>query len=213
MDPTPVTLPSDGDPTATRKGNLWPIALLLGWIATCGAGIAGVAYVAAQPGTEAIAPSAWPTESTIPRTKGHQTLLMFAHARCACTRASLHELRRTLARTEGNLDTWIVLSGPTDDGVLSVRQLALEIPGVHVVDHGEAEVARFAARTSGQVLVYAADGQLTFHGGLTASRGHEGDSASTAALLRVIRRPQEGDVKTAVFGCGLVDGAKPSAIP
>jgi hypothetical protein len=67
------------------------------------------------------------------------------------------------------------------------------------------ETARaFGAKTSGFTALYAPDGRLLFHGGITASRGHEGDSAGAAAIVDFVVLGTASVRNTAVYGCGLV---------
>jgi hypothetical protein len=122
-----------------------------------------------------------------------------------------------LARAEGRFDAHVVFLGPPlseSDGPLSLRAQAAALPGVRLTED-PAEAARFVARTSGQVLVYDAHGQLAFQGGLTPSRGHEGANAGADALLRLTAAPATGAGASApapppasprvsaVFGCTL----------
>ena len=48
------------------------------------------------------------------------------------------------------------------------------------------EARRFGAQTSGTTSLYSPDGRLLFSGGITSSRGHEGDNAGEDALTQAI---------------------------
>lgn len=138
---------------------------------------------------------------------GRPTMLVFAHTRCPCTRATIHELDRLLVRIGDRADVSVVFSGP-DGG--DIRDEARAIRGVHVIDDPDrAETKRFGARTSGDVLLYGADGALLFAGGITPARGHEGDSAG-AKRIEELLRSRANDVtaapaRAAVFGCALFE--------
>ena len=71
---------------------------------------------------------------------------------------------------------------------------------------GGIESRRFGAATSGQALLYAADGRLLFAGGITESRGHR---ATTRAARRSPRSSWSGGSgragHTPVYGCPLFD--------
>ncbi|HEX3447903.1 MAG TPA: hypothetical protein VHS97_06590, partial [Isosphaeraceae bacterium] len=84
---------------------------------------------------------------------------------------------------------------------------------VHLIDDsGGEEAARFGARTSGLVALYAPDGRLHFRGGITGSRGHEGDNAGQQALLGLIQgNPSSLPCETPVFGCPLFPARSISA--
>jgi hypothetical protein len=73
-------------------------------------------------------------------------------------------------------------------------------------DDGGVEARRFGVKTSGTVLLYSALGRLLFHGGITGSRGHEGDNYGITRLAAALRGGA-GDtavpVVSRVFGCAL----------
>jgi hypothetical protein len=52
-------------------------------------------------------------------------------------------------------------------------------------------------------ILYGQQGQLLFYGGLTASRGHEGDSAGIAAIQAILDGRQPYVAHADVFGCPL----------
>jgi hypothetical protein len=81
---------------------------------------------------------------------------------------------------------------------------AAAIPGVHVVSDDEGvEADRFHSATSGQTLLYDAEGKLLFSGGITSARGHEGDNAGRAAIVSLLTTSDAALTKTSVFGCPL----------
>ena len=83
---------------------------------------------------------------------------------------------------------------------------AAAIPGASVVtDPDGAESRRFGAATSGQTLLFAADGRLQFAGGITESRGHAGDNAGRSAIVSLILNggPVAQTIQTPVYGCPL----------
>lgn len=118
----------------------------------------------------------------------------------------MNELERVLARSGKRFDPHVVFSGPRDgEGPLSLRAMARAIPGVAIIDD-EIETKRFGALTSGQVLAYDARGDLVFRGGLTAARGHEGESVGNRALVSFALDPvgsNEIPPSSDVFGCSL----------
>jgi hypothetical protein len=154
----------------------------------------------------------WPAGSKLPRAHDRATLVMVAHPKCGCTRASLRGLERTMARSDGRLDAFVVFVGPYENppgtGLLDLRAMARAIPGVRVVEDA-AEAQIFGARTSGQVYLYDAQGALRFRGGLTAARGHEGGSVGGDAIHSFLVSAPVVAVASAqasdVFGCALFD--------
>jgi hypothetical protein len=91
----------------------------------------------------------------------------------------------------------------------ALRDRAASIPGIRVVtDEAGLEATRFRAAVSGLTLLYDAQGQLRFAGGITQSRGHEGDSFGGRRILAVLAGEAADRQDAPVFGCAL--GAGPS---
>ena len=205
-------------PPRTRKpARRWPVILAAVW--TC-ATIAGMWYLwryASIAGVAANAPVRWPGDGLVELSRQGPTLMMFAHPHCPCTRASMAELERILAKSPDKVKPWIVFYRPADADD-SWKETALcrwaeAIPGAQIVfDTDGAEAHRFAAATSGEVLVYSTDGRLQFSGGITASRGHEGDSAGKSAVLETLNHGNSQCETTPVFGCSIGQGTAPCQI-
>jgi hypothetical protein len=62
---------------------------------------------------------------------------------------------------------------------------------------------QLGAETSGYVALYDANGRLLFSGGITRSRGHEGESAGRRTICALLAGEVVADPKTPVFGCPL----------
>jgi hypothetical protein len=179
------------------------------WLAVVVASLAGLAAYDNRPGVPARAPAAWPAESRVPREPGHPTLVMLVHPRCTCSRASLAELAELLARAPHPPTATVVLVVPTgsegDWQATDLARRAARIPSVTVVrDPGGREALRFGSHTSGQTLLYDGGGRLLFSGGITGSRGHEGDNLGRATVLALLERQQPDRDGSAVFGCPLI---------
>jgi len=174
--------------------------------------IGGVFYLARYENTPAETngsyPSVFPPESRIERESKRATLIFFAHPKCPCTRASIRELSRLMTDVNGNLQAYVVFSRPkgeTEEWTeTDLRAKAQAIPNVRVlIDDEERETKIFNAQTSGLTLLYDSDGNLRFDGGITASRGHEGDNAGSRAIFEIIMKDSIKTADTAVFGCPL----------
>ena len=171
------------------------------------------------PGIGANAPARWPADSVLTRAPGQPTLVLLAHPQCSCTRASLDELGEALARARTRPRTYVLFLKPegfsngweqTDSW-----RIAAALPGVTPVrDDSGREARRFGVATSGQTLLYDADGTLLFSGGITAARGHAGDNAGRSELVSLLTRGQSARPgalnlgqsvhdATRVFGCPL----------
>jgi hypothetical protein len=151
----------------------------------------------------------FPRSSVVQLVADKPTLLLFAHPHCPCTRASLHELDGLPAETKDKVSVIVVFTVP--DGVPAgwekgdLWKLATSIPSLRVIrDPGGREAHRFDVEGSGHVLLYAPSGQLLFSGGITASRGHEGDNAGSSAVVSFILKGHAAINHTPVFGCSLL---------
>jgi len=152
----------------------------------------------------------WPATSAIPRPNGKQMIIMFAHPRCPCTRATLHELLRIVSRARVSVKVYIVFYSPPNASAEwkggELYELARSIPGAIVsTDVGGVESRRFQATTSGQTLLFSSNAQLLFTGGITAARGHDGDNDGEDALLSLISGGHSGQVEYPVYGCAIRD--------
>lgn len=211
-----MTKHAESETPARRARRRLPLGWICGfaaWMTAAGAALAAMSDLASQPGAPALAPTSWPTASRLARTPGRGTLVMVAHTKCACTRASLRELERVMARAGSRVEAFVVFVGPRDsnaDGVLDLRTMAGAMKNVRVIED-ETEARIFGAATSGQVLLYAESDALVFRGGITVARGHEGDSAGGEIVRRFAVTghvaPSSGPSTTAseVFGCALYD--------
>lgn len=161
-------------------------------------------------GATANAPDHWPVGSRVPYTPGRDTLIVLAHPKCPCTRATIEELSKLMANCQGRLTVYVLFvetkGSPPDWSRTDLWNSAARIPGVSVlVDDNGLEATRFGAATSGQVLLYDESGNLRFHGGITESRGHAGDNAGSSAIESLVNRGAADRDRTLVFGCPLFD--------
>jgi hypothetical protein len=160
------------------------------------------------PGVSAEPPALWPADSRIPRSHERATLVMLAHPRCPCTRATIGELASLMAHSQGRLTAYVLFLKPegfSDDWEKTdLWQSAASIPGVTaIVDDGGAEAQRFHSATSGQTVLYDAAGRLLFSGGITSARGHSGDNAGRSAIESLVNTGAADRAETLVFGCPL----------
>jgi len=179
------------------------------WIAAVAAGFGFLFKYKATPASgQGRPPEQWPTASAIPRNPDGATLLMFVHPRCPCTQASISELARLLAAAPVHLSTEVIVAQPdgTPDGWTDTELVrrARAIPGVEVLRDGEGqEAARFRAVASGLAVLYDRNGRRVFSGGITSSRGHEGDSFGRRRLLAALSGRTADRDESPVFGCAL----------
>lgn len=198
-----------------RKGELVRMLTAAGWLGGIAVGWFGLVAYSTQPGPIADPPPSWPAESAIPRTAGKPTLVMFAHPRCPCTRATIEELARIMAVSQGAARVYVCMYLPDADagwGRTDLWESAATIPGVTVLpDVAGAEARRFGATTSGHVALYDAHGDLIYSGGITPARGHAGDNKGAGAVRGGLKGLISSVSRMPTYGCALVDefGAGP----
>jgi hypothetical protein len=163
------------------------------------------------PGIAATALEQWPADSPLRHALDSATLVMLAHPHCPCTRASLGELARLMAQSQGRVKAYVLFVKPSGFPVgwekTDLLASASAIPGVTVVRDDEGvEAVRFRAATSGQTMLYDAEGKLLFSGGITSARGHEGDNAGRSSIVSLLTTNEPGEKETPVFGCPLFAG-------
>lgn len=180
------------------------------WIAAVCVGFAVLVNYENAPGRSFDAPATWPVESRIEHSAQLPTLVLFAHPKCPCTRATMGELARVVSQAQGLVEVAVLFTQPNgfaDDWTESdLWRRAEEIPGVRAMRDSDGREARlYGAATSGHVVLYDTEGRLRFSGGITASRGHEGDNAGRDAIVSIITSGRAERTETFVFGCPLTD--------
>lgn len=182
--------------------------VVMGWVLATIAGIAALAAYAGRPGDVGRAPDTWPSEAPFAHSTSRATLVVALHPGCACSKATVAQLARLAARDAERLDIVALTATypefPADDDVL--RAALAAVPGVRRVSDPRARIAaRFGALTSGHAVLFDASGRVRFTGGLTSSRGHEGDSAGLDFVRAYLEGPQPATaaVTAPVFGCAL----------
>lgn len=192
----------------SMRGVLWGFLAVAVWGAAVGVGISEMSRWSFTPGRNESVPATWPESSVLPRHECRATLILFGHPRCPCMKASLEQYNRVLDEASAPLDCYIVFLIPSSADAEwrsnEIVRLAKAIPRATVIfDEGEHETRRFAAQTSGQVMLYDPLGQLVFNGGITISRGHRGDNPGARALIRQIHGEPTKVQNFPIFGCPL----------
>ena len=199
-------------PTKSRVGL---VCLILVWLLASGSGFVMMGAGAARPGGSGLTGKRWPSGTSISLDSQRPTLLIFLHPRCPCSRASLAELAKVEARCRGRFSNLAVLARPLDFPDGQGRQPweadARAIASLRVIDDfGGRETERFGVETSGHVLLFEAGGRLLYGGGITSSRGHQGDNPGVEAVVALINGETGSRSFGPVFGCPLL-GQTPTA--
>jgi hypothetical protein len=186
------------------------ILLSAAWLGAVSASLWWLLEFEMTPAAVGQCPELWPQNSVLVHSFERPTLLMFVHPRCPCSRASVDELARLATACGDDLRMTVVFLKPRgfagDWEKTDLWRSARQIPGVTVFcDEEGKETTRFRACVSGEVLVYDPQGRLTFHGGLTASRGHHGDNPGRTAIELLLAGKLTPPQQTPVFGCSLIE--------
>lgn len=178
------------------------------WAASVFAGLLGIFLYSAHPGRASEPPPVWP-DGELALAHQRPTLVLSIHPRCSCTRATLAELSRLLAQVgPGRVLVHALIVVPSREGEhwadtdLRERAESCADTIVHLDVDGRTSAA-FGMYTSGAVAMYDVHGALAFHGGLTPTRGHEGDSVGKARLIALIEGGSPQRRESAVYGCEL----------
>jgi hypothetical protein len=193
-------------PTAWANQSFLRATIVVLWLGTLVVGFAMLADYGNSPCRIEPAPPRWPRACKILPSEQRATLILFAHPHCACTRASLGELEKIVARCQDAVTCWVVffkpLSVEDDWDQTDLWTTAAAIPGVQVMSDVDGQQARlFHVATSGQALLYDKRGELLFSGGITFARGHAGDNAGRTAIESALAGRSSAFQQAPVYGC------------
>jgi hypothetical protein len=196
-------------PFSPAPGKRFALLLAGAWFLAVAAGFLALWTYKMRPGAgERTAPGSWPVQSRIHKPGGRAALLLFAHPRCACTRASIAELAWLMARFHDRLDGYLIVDVPQgaepEFAQTDLWSSGERIPGVTVMrDDGGAQAQLFGVKTSGAAVLYDRAGRLSFQGGITPARGHEGDSFGRQRIVTLLEGGRADRADAPVFGCAL----------
>jgi hypothetical protein len=184
-----------------------PRLLIPLWLLLTGLGFSLVSSYGSEPGEATTAPDSIDFALiNIDKTPSNK-LLMFLHPKCSCSLASVNEMARLMSRIKNKPELYIYFADPFENDELinsQLWQLSNNIPNSHVIRDKDSSIAKqLQAETSGSVILYDATGRLLFHGGITASRGHEGSSFGLQALTNLLNEKNNKILSSNVYGCGL----------
>jgi hypothetical protein len=179
------------------------------WAAAVSVGLAWITHYQMTPGGAAAATAVWPGATGITLASDRATLVMFVHPQCPCSRSSLGELAKVMARRGDRVQAYVAFFDPSTQPQCwthtDLWTAAQAIPGVTVLGDSDGALANhFHVITSGQVLLYNSSGRLLFTGGITDSRGHFGDNIGEDTIVSFLsdKPPTIAlPAATPVYGC------------
>ena len=140
-----------------------------------------------------------------------KSLYVFLHPNCSCSTATVNELKRLLHSIEVKPLVNIYFADVGDkEGIQqsSLWNSVSSIDGVKLlIDDDNEVIDLMGQKTSGNIVLYDEMGHLKFNGGITSSRGHEGDSKGKLKLQALLRGENENAITINTYGCGLVGGS------
>jgi hypothetical protein len=180
----------------------------IAWLLAAAGGFAIIANYESRAGQAGETPRQWPAQKLVALDPGRNTLVMFVHPQCPCTRASMEELNQLLAQSGKKTAAHVVFfrpeNFPADWTHAELWKTASTIPGLAIHEDVDGATAKqFGAETSGFVVLYNAQGQLLFHGGITSGRGHIGDNSGESSIVALLDGHDNFVKQTPVYGCSL----------
>ena len=132
------------------------------WLITVVVGLTPLWRYENTPGDAGEPPARWPQDTGLQLGRGRATLLLFAHPRCPCTRASMRELNLIVSRCAGKVDAKVLFYRPehapadweTTDLWKSAELMTDVTPRA---DENGSETQLFNVTTSGHALLYGKD--------------------------------------------------------
>lgn len=197
---------------ASRTGKsltLWAVSVL--WFTGVCGGMSVLWSYSSEPShASTSAAGRWPEGSGVSRNESIPTLVVAIHPKCPCSRATAEELSRIVRYTQQRMEVIALVYSP-DSMPQGWERTDLwsslsKVTWCRVIsDTNGAEIARFGAATSGECMLFGADGVLVFHGGITGSRGHAGDNAGSSSVVAYSRGHELQRSSTPVFGRSIFD--------
>ncbi len=190
------------------KNNIAVFLLFATWIASVGYGYSMLIHYGLKPNSRINNLASWPQQSKLLLDKQLNTLVVFIHPKCPCSRATLVELDRLLVNANNKLKVIAVFIQPVasdaDWSKTDLWQQAGLLKGVQrYIDKANLEAGLFNATTSGEVYLFKPNGGLVYHGGITAGRGHEGDNAGRSAIVTYVRSGKIMEPQGYAYGCSI----------
>ncbi|MGH7941332.1 MAG: hypothetical protein ACREFR_09700 [Limisphaerales bacterium] len=196
------------------------ITLYALWLFAIGTATVSILDYENASGSVGSAPEQWVFGTPVPLDPTRDTLILFAHPRCPCTRATLEDLNRVLAQSNGRIAAHVLFFSPAHYPAnwahTELWRSAAAIPGVTVGEDTDNALAReYGAATSGYVLLYNPRGELLFRGGITGSGDHDGDNVAERAIISLATGGSATGTQTPVYGCSLFGGSncQPGVVP
>lgn len=188
------------------------------WLVAVGVGLLVLLQYSYRPGAVGAVLGRWPDLTKLQFVGDKPNLVMFLHPKCPCSRASVREFEEIVARCQDLQHSQIVFVRPHDVSNAWVEtnlwDAATAIPGVAVsTDFPGQSAEQFGALTSGHTFLFDSERALVFSGGITSSRGHEGDNGGRDSIVEFLQDEvgRSEPAQFPVFGCPLLGSGDDSS--
>jgi hypothetical protein len=176
------------------------------WAALVIASFAWLECYSYTPGSESAPSTLDAAHLPFPVANGKYLLVMAVHPKCPCSQASLGEMSRLLAQHASQLQCVLLAYRPRSsepDWIdTNLVRTARRTPGISVYEDIDGQHAKqLGMLTSGATVLYSPSGAVEYHGGITSSRGHWGDSDGSDAIRSIINGKTPPVRDAPVFGC------------
>lgn len=201
-----------GNPFEVKRKSLYLALASLVWLFASAFGLMQLLGYEFSPGRIRRAPPQWPSASAVSPASDY-TLVVSIHPQCPCTRATVEELARLMARCP-KLEAKLLFLKPQGYArhwvETDIWNRASKIPRVTcVADESGTQISQFHSDTSGEAILYDNHGRLAFHGGITSGRGHIGDNPGVDSIIALISHRGAISKQTPVYGCPIFLNARP----
>jgi len=183
-----------------------PVIVL--WLAALCGGFSAVTRFDVNAGTQKDSPPTWPSQTKLKFDDRTHNLVLSLHPMCSCSNATVTELEQVIAASGNRLKVHALISippnSPNEWRSSELVERVRKLPQTEVfLDENCDEAKRYGAATSGDVVLYSTDRQRVFRGGITAARGHAGDSLGKETIIAFVSGKDVESKDTPVFGCRL----------
>lgn len=202
-------LPSTEQTSLQSSPRRYGLGGLLLWVVGLSVGFGWLMSYQTRSGAAAVSlPGEWPVDSALAFDSQRTNLVIFAHPKCPCTRATLDELEIVLTQRRSEIKATLCVFDPAgvppEWAQTSLVRRAKTIPGLTVmVDRAGTIAAKLGVKTSGQTVLFDRNGRQIFSGGITGTRGHAGENRGRNLVLALAKGEICESPITPVFGCAL----------
>ena len=144
----------------------------------------------------------WPNSTKLTNVSNSGHLVVFVHPYCPCTRTTLRNLDELTDLIKIEVSVVQLRNASLESlhtPIPSIARIVQENNWSLIPDYDGTQAYIFGVKTSGECLLYAPNGDLLFAGGITVSRGHQGDNEGLSTLKELVHQlasPPSGSVSS-----------------